>query len=157
MFIAWIKEFPNERGNENYSWHYTNRNCRAIAVMVRINRFIEIRSLETLNLLMELLRKSEWSMFFMLFHGQVLLRTFWMNLQSSSLRRWRKCTSLYIIIKKNPVVDFHTSRSLHILLGCISLLKKFMQYSWNWTSSFKRRLQNRSQIRNIEQTRTMQS
>lgn len=108
-------------------------------------------SLETLNLLMELFRKIHWSMFFMLFHGHVLLRTFWMKLQSPCLRRWRKCASLHKIIKKDIAVDSHASRSLHVLLCCISLLKKFMQYSGNWTSSFRRKLQNISQIRTIRE------
>lgn len=96
---------------------------------------------------MELLRKIQWSMLFMLFHGHVLLRAFWMNSQSPTLRTWRKWTSLYMIIKKDPVGNFHVSRSLHVLLGCISLLKKFVQYSKNWTSSFGRKLQNTSQQR----------
>ena len=76
------------------------------------------------------------------FHRHVFLRAFWMKLQSPSLRTRGKHPSLYIIIKKDPVVNFHVSRSLHVLMCCISLLKKLMQYAINWTSSFSRKLQN---------------
>lgn len=89
---------------------------------------------------MELSRQIQWSMRFMLLHWHVLFRTFRMDLQSLESRTGRHSLSLNIIIQQDHIVNLFASRSLHVLLSWIAVLKKIMQNLINFAFSSTRNL-----------------
>ena len=94
---------------------------------------------------MKLLGQIKWSTFFMLFHGHVLFRTFWMHPQSPDMRTSRYTRSLYIIIKKDEMVNIYFSGLLHVLLSHITILKKLIWNLIDHVSFSTRKLHNARQ------------